>query len=324
MFIVLLLLVVFLRVNKVMNNFSQVAILLCTKNGSDYISEQLQSYLSQTNSNWSLWVSDDGSEDETCNIISKYRSLYNIKGRLLYGPRKGFSENFMSLVCNPNIQSEYYAFSDQDDIWKDDKLERAIKWLDTINSDLPALYCARTSLIDSAGEKLGFSPNYKKPPGFGNSIVQNIASGNTMVFNNRARELLRKVRGSPIVAHDWTLYQIVTGCGGAVYFDTEPTVFYRQHDKNAIGNGGSYKQRFVNFIAACNGRKVDWADSNFLVLSNVEDHLTDESKKVLSLYKESRNSNFIDRLKLINQSTVYHQNLLGKINLYVCAILNRL
>ena len=85
-----------------------------------------------------------------------------------------------------------------------------------LDEAIPAVYCSRTRLTDSTGKVTGFSPDYRKAPGFGNSLLQNIASGNTMVFNHRARELLMKAQGAPIVAHDWSLYQIVAACGGQV------------------------------------------------------------------------------------------------------------
>ena len=98
------------------------AILLCTFNGEEYLSDQLDSYLSQTYSSWKLWVSDDGSIDKTKEIIERYQvNLGCDRVRLVDGPKKGYAANFMSLVCNPEIQAEYFAFSDQDDIWSPEK-----------------------------------------------------------------------------------------------------------------------------------------------------------------------------------------------------------
>lgn len=307
-----------------MSKYNKVAILLCSKNGSTYIYEQLCSFINQTYKEWTLWVSDDGSSDETCRIVSDFISGYDIQGVLIHGPQKGFCENFLSLVCNDGIQSDYYAFSDQDDIWMNDKLERAVSWLDTVNSDIPALFCSRTSLIGSLGENIGFSPNYIKPPAFGNSLVQNIASGNTMVFNNKARELLKKLEGTPIVAHDWTLYQIVTGCGGQVHFDHKPTVFYRQHSENVIGNNSSLIKRFNNFVSDFRGRKVAWNDRNFSVLSNIEDDLINDSKDILSSYKKIRTHSLFDRITCLNRAKVYHQNFMGRITLLIYAVFNKI
>lgn len=188
-----------------------------TRNGAEYLSEQLDSFRKQTYKNWSLWASDDGSTDQTREIIGDFIASPEINGSLLYGPQQGFCANFMSLVANPEIQAAYYAFSDQDDVWLEDKLARAVDWLQTLDEAIPAVYCSRTRLTDSTGKVTGFSPDYRKAPGFGNSLLQNIASGNTMVFNHRARELLMKAQGAPIVAHDWSLYQIVAACGGQVF-----------------------------------------------------------------------------------------------------------
>ena len=112
-------------------NSGTVAILLGTRNGAEYLSEQLDSFRKQTYKNWSLWASDDGSTDQTREIIGDFIASPEINGSLLYGPQQGFCANFMSLVANPEIQAAYYAFSDQDDVWLEDKLARAVDWLQT-------------------------------------------------------------------------------------------------------------------------------------------------------------------------------------------------
>src|SRR5690606_26294874 len=125
------------------------AILLCTYNGALFLESQLESFVRQTYTNIELWISDDGSTDETIKIIEGFRRRWG--GRrleLLEGPRGGFVKNFMGIVCNYSIDADYYAFSDQDDIWMDDKLERAIQAIRQFTG--PALYGSSTRLIDGS------------------------------------------------------------------------------------------------------------------------------------------------------------------------------
>ena len=75
------------------------------------------------------------------------------------GLQQGFAKNFLSLVIDPTIDADFYAFSDQDDIWKPDKLECALEWLMTASSDVPALYCSRAELVTSDGDTAGMSPS---------------------------------------------------------------------------------------------------------------------------------------------------------------------
>ena len=84
------------------NCLPKVAILLCTYNGSAYLREQLDSFCAQTESNWVLWVSDDGSLDGTMAILQEFADR-TFPGRvnIVKGPQLGFAANFLSLIHNP-------------------------------------------------------------------------------------------------------------------------------------------------------------------------------------------------------------------------------
>ena len=211
-----------------------IAILLATYNGAPYLQEQLDSIERQTHIDWTVLASDDGSSDKTTIMIEAFASKVGMsKVQQVQGPQQGFASNFLSLVCHPNLTADAYAYCDQDDIWLDDKLARAARFLTAVPSDVPALYCSRTQYVDQENHPLGLSLPYARPAVFANALVQNIASGNTMVFNEAARKLL--VQAGPEVdidLHDWWTYMLVTGVGGKVLFDQTPSVRYRQHPNN--------------------------------------------------------------------------------------------
>ncbi|NDL62307.1 glycosyltransferase family 2 protein [Acerihabitans arboris] len=301
-----------------------VAILLASRNGATYLEQQLDSFSRQSYRPWRLWVSDDGSTDTTVAQIEAFIARPDIDGHLLAGPQTGLCDNFMSLIGNSAIQADYYAFADQDDTWTSDKLQRAVQWLDLTDASLPALYCSRTRLIGGNGKPIGYSPLYTRAPSFGNALLQNIASGNTMVFNQRARELLAKIMPVKPVIHDWTLYQLVTGCGGRVRYDPEPTVFYRQHDENVIGNSMEPLRRLRNFHYAHGGRAARWNDVNRAVLSRLADELTPAAKDSLAAFSAIRDNNVFKRLNLMRQSGIYHQQLLGSISTLTYILLNKI
>jgi len=162
----------------------RVAILLATYQGARFLPEQLNSFAAQTHSDWIVWASDDGSTDETRAILARYASDWPA-GRLsvVDGPQRGFAANFFSLLGNPAIVGEHFAFSDQDDLWDADKLARALEWLSRVPAGVPALYCGPCRLVDADNREIGFSPLFAKPLSFANALVQNIGNGNTMVFN---------------------------------------------------------------------------------------------------------------------------------------------
>lgn len=303
----------------------RVAILLCTYNGQSHLAEQLDSYASQTHPNWAVWASDDGSQDSTLEILESYRTNWgNDKITICTGPRKGFSANFMSLVCDADISAEYFAFSDQDDIWMDDKLERALQWLDSIQPGIPALYCSRTLIINEHNQEIGFSPRLHRPPSFRNALVQSIAGGNTMVFNRSARELLLSAKPDlPVVSHDWWTYMVVSGCGGQVFYDPSPSIRYRRHKYNIIGKKHGARTQLTRILTNLNGRFKDWLDINMAALSHLQDKLTDENKKTFLAFCHARRLPFFAGTIALMASGVHRQTSFGNIVLLLSSSINR-
>jgi glycosyltransferase involved in cell wall biosynthesis len=307
------------------NYMPKVAILLCTYNGQEYLAEQLDSFKEQTFSNWELWVSDDGSSDCTDAIVSSFKNKLpekNISFQL--GPRKGFASNFISLICNLNIKADFYAYSDQDDVWEKDKLAIAVRWLESIPEDIPALYCSRTRLVDSNNNEIGLSPLFTKPPSFANALVQNIGGGNTMVFNCAARKLLVNSGDVKVTLHDWWTYIIVSGCGGLVFYDETPYVRYRQHNGNLIGMNSSWMARFKRIKILWAGHFKICNDIHINELQRVSHKLTNDNKLILNLFKKSREINLIQSFFYLKQSGVYKQTLLGNISLVVAILFRKI
>jgi glycosyltransferase involved in cell wall biosynthesis len=300
----------------------RVAILLCTYNGALYLNEQLNSFNQQSHQNWQLWSSDDGSQDDTVAILRSYQESQTAdKVRLQTGPQKGFVENFMSLTCQPDIEADFYAYADQDDIWEQDKLQRAISKLKQLPDNKPALYCSRTRVIDQNNRAIGFSPLFNKPPSFANALVQSVAGANTMVFNRRARELLRELSTDvSIVSQDWWAYLVITGCGGTVIYDPYPSVRYRQHGGNLVGANSSWTARAVRLKMVIQGRFKNWNNLNLQALHTLQHQLTEESRVILQRFKEARNAPVLNRLKGILASGVYRQTKLGTLSLLIAAL----
>jgi glycosyltransferase involved in cell wall biosynthesis len=302
----------------------KVAILLSTYRGQHYLAEQLDSFSAQTHSDWEVWASDDGSADGTLEILDAYQKKWpDGKLSVRAGPAQGFAANFLALTCDDRIRADYYAYSDQDDIWHPDKLERAVRWLERVAPGRPALYCSRTRLVDSDNRELGLSPMFGAP-GFANALVQNIAGGNTMVFNHAARVLLRAAAGIPIVYHDWWAYMAVTGCGGEVFCDPVPTLRYRQHGANLVGVDVSWRARCQRLLQVWQGQHRDWNSAYISALRKLEDRLTPESRTILNRFARARETSLLPRLINFCRSGVYRHTRLGQISLVFAAIFRRI
>ena len=134
----------------------KIAILLCTYHGQHFLADQLDSFFAQTYPNWEVWASDDGSLDDTHGMLEAYQQKWGKQRLSMHtGPAQGFAANFLSLSCDADIVADYYAYSDQDDIWEADKLQRAVAWLRSVPVDTPALYCSRALLVDIDNQPIG-------------------------------------------------------------------------------------------------------------------------------------------------------------------------
>lgn len=306
--------------------YPDVAILLCTYNGQDYLDEQLDSFTEQTHPNWQVYASDDGSTDKTLQILRERQQKWSTNQLiLLTGPAKGFAANFLSLTCNLSIKADYFAYSDQDDIWETDKLERALHWLQSVPSNTPALYCSRTRLVDAENSEIGLSPLFTKKPSFANALIQSVAGGNTMVFNNAARALLVEAgKNLSIATHDWWAYILITSCGGLVHYDSYPSLRYRQHQNNLIGVNSSFAARCNRLRLLWQGNFKAWNDQNIAALHTLKHRLTPENRQLLERFIEMRQKNLVSRLISLKRSGFYRQTYLGNLGLLAAAAFNKL
>jgi glycosyltransferase involved in cell wall biosynthesis len=308
------------------NREATFAILMCTYNGEPYLSRQMRSFIEQTNRDWRLHISDDGSTDHTLKIIDKFRTrVGDARVTLKHGPRTGFAQNFMSLLCNQSIQAKYYALSDQDDIWEPGKLDAALDYFKKINPIKPALYCGRTIFVDHNDKYIGLSSPPHRKLTFQNALVQNIASGNTMVINDAARRLLIQCGGEMgIFAHDWLIYLLVSGYGGDIYYDERPFVRYRQHGQNVIGMNSSMMNKFARIIQLLHGDFKQWNEKNLDVIKKIRNSLEINNIKTVDAFSEARQSYGVIGCLKLAKAGVYRQKYNQNIALYIGAMLGRL
>jgi glycosyltransferase involved in cell wall biosynthesis len=294
-----------------------VAILLCTYNGARFLPAQLASFAQQTFANWRLIASDDGSSDETRAMLSRFREEHgSLKVEVRDGPRHGFVANFLSLACDAAIEADYFAYADQDDIWDADKLSRALAWLQKPPLQTPALYCSRAQLIDETGRACGLSPLFKRKPSFRNALVQSIAGGNTMVFNEAARHLLADCGNDvDVPLHDWWTYLLVTAAGGPVHYDPLPSIRYRTHSHNVVGTNVGWASRLRRLQMLKTGDFERWSALNIAALGRFRPRMTSENRPVFDVFCDSRKRGFLRRQIGLLKAGLYRQTLLGNLGL---------
>lgn len=208
----------------------RVVVLMSTYNGEQYLREQIDSILSQKDVDVELIVRDDGSKDGTLNILKEYQQA----GALKYytGENMGPKYSFLHLLREAP-PCDFYAFSDQDDVWLPEKLCHGIRQLQD-DDDTPALYFSQTQQADEALHAIP-SPLIHPRLTFGESLIYAYASGCTMVFNERLRSIALSYRPSFLDMHDRWLVNLTTAFKGHLVFDKTPHILYRQHAHNVIG-----------------------------------------------------------------------------------------
>ena len=254
----------------------KIDILLATYNGSKYLHEQLDSILSQSYENINVIIRDDGSSDNTVMIIEEYEQK-DSRVRLLNDNlgNLGFVRNFEELMKNST--SEYLMFSDQDDIWYNNKVETSyvrIKAIEETNGkSCPILVHTNSKIMNyETRTKSLFILDYAKNSSFENSFFNFFVQGSTMLINESLkREALPFSK--EVYLHDRYLHLIAEFIGIRAYIDM-PTMDYRQHSNNEIGSR-------VNIIDKIkNKRYFNLEDRELLIfLANTYSTNLDEIKK---------------------------------------------
>lgn len=304
---------------------AKIAILLATRNGTEFLHQQLESFRAQTHLHWELVASDDGSTDTTRQMLQRFAGNVRQPVVIMSGPQLGFWQNFVHLVRSHACDADLFAFSDQDDVWHAEKLSRAAAWFAERDPAIPALYFTRTELVWRDGSRMGFSPLFKQPPTFRNALVQSIGGGNTMVFNRSARAaLLATPPDAEIVSHDWWCYQVITAVGGVAYYDPWPSLRYRQHGRNLVGANIGWRARLMRLAAFGSGRMTAWNDVNLKLLGGMRSALTPDNRETLDLFTAARRAPWPLRPWRVVQARVYRQKVVEQFGLLLGALIGRI
>ena len=260
-------------------------VLMSTYNGEKYLREQLDSLLNQDLRSTKILIRDDGSRDDTVNLLEDYASQYNFIDYYC-GKNIGPAKSFFELINNAEGY-DYYALCDQDDVWFEDKLSTAINMLEKEDKGIPLLYAGRFILTDEKLNKLksNVSELYSFND-FAHSLIYHTAPGCTFVFNEAARKQIIKydVNKEYCVIHDAIIHKVVTMFGKMI-LDFEPHMYYRQHKNNVYGltakKTTEFFHRINNFI---NGTVKNYRSNTAKSLLNVYgDECSKENRHLLEI-----------------------------------------
>lgn len=306
---------------------SRIQILLALHNGVAYLNEQLDSIAAQTDTDWALLVSDDGSTDAGPEQVRQFAATRSPdQVHMIDGPCQGAAANFMHLLRRSDASADYLAFSDQDDVWMPEKLARARAALAVLPATEPAFYCSRTLICDANLHVRYPSRIPARAMRFENALVQNVAAGNTIVMNRAAADLVRSALAHvrDVVIHDWWIYQIISGAGGRIIHDDDPSLYYRQHGGNEIGSAMGLRAFGLRGREVLRGRYRRWNDSNISALGACAAHLTPVNRTRLAHFAAARRGPLPSRLANLWRTGAYRQGRIGNVALWLSAMLGRM
>lgn len=230
------------------NNMRSVAILMATYNGGKYLRAQIESLQKQTFTDWTLYVQDDGSIDGTLDVIADIASDDPRIELVDIGlSRQGSGMNFMSLLNM--VESQYYMFCDQDDVWFPDKIEKSMirmKEEEASHPDKPVIVHTDRCHTDAKLNiklKSEFNPRNRPQRDVEKKIeslknpnilkIYTIVGGCTMLMNRIVKDVVFPYIGLRV--HDSICAMAVADKGGVISTITTPTMFYRLHGGNTCG-----------------------------------------------------------------------------------------
>lgn len=219
----------------------RVSVAMATYNGARFILEQLNSIAAQTLLPAELVVSDDGSTDNTLDIVRAFAEQAPFPVRILDKAEwLGFADNFLFAV--EQCRFDYVALSDQDDRWMPDKLAVALA---RMQADGSLLSLHRLMVTDEALHPLGvFEQDIRGDMRFAALELDPYATGwgNTMVFRREVAHLVprasrpRQFERSTLLSHDTWIYVLCAALGPVSHI-AEPLILYRKHGANVVGMG---------------------------------------------------------------------------------------
>lgn len=306
-------------------NTETIHIIMATYNGATYLREQLDSILKSTYSDWKLFIYDDGSNDDTISIVKEYEQRYPKK--IKFHPNEknlGVVHNFLQGVVNS--KACYLMFCDQDDVWKEDKIlhtyERMKQLEKKEKSSTPIAVFTDAVVVDEALKQV--EPSFHRSSKLDTTrlqlndiLMENKMIGCTSMINRPLIELLQTMPLHPRL-HDWWIALVAATFGKLAYLN-EPTLYYRQHGNNVVGN--------VSFIVYLKQRVTSLSKQKKALLLTMqqakdlyemyEPKLSERSKEIIRAFMNLNQKNWVAKRVTLFKYRFYKTGLIRNVGVFL-------
>lgn len=282
----------------------KVNILLSTYNGERFLAEQIKSIQEQTYSDWSLLIRDDGSKDQTREIIQNF---VNQDERIRFinadeVVNLGVIKSFYTLLHYE--EADYYFFSDQDDIWLPDKLQTSLDQAQHYSNQEPLMIYMDLKVVNQDLEVMTESMIRTQSHHANTELVQelteNTVTGGVSMINHALAKLWTQT--DDIIMHDWYLALLATAFGKLVYID-QAGELYRQHTDNVLG-ARTLSKRVQKWIRPHILFSVYWdliKNSQKQAKYLLEMPLKAEDRELIEAFITIMDKSFLDRIRTLKK-----------------------
>ena len=226
----------------------KVNILMSTYNGQQFLAEQIRSIQEQSYTDWTLFIRDDGSSDNTKEILKDFEHQ-DSRIHLIDSDKSdnlGVIKSFHKLVNHD--RADYYFFSDQDDVWLPNKLELSLKEAQNYLADFPLMVYMDLKVVNQdleiMTESMVKSQSHHANTELVQELTENTVTGGVAMINHTLAEMWQET--DDILMHDWYLALLASAFGNLVFID-QPGELYRQHSDNVLG-ARTLSKRFKKWI----------------------------------------------------------------------------
>jgi len=300
----------------------RIQVLLSSYNGAKYIQQQLNSIFYQNDLDIFCLVRDDGSTDNTCDILLECQKKYeNLE--IIIGDNIGYESSFMELV-RLSGDYDYYAFSDQDDVWEPGKLKRAIEKISQSDHSKPTMYCSNCTIVDESLNVIGMLHPSKKnitPTSKINSLIEGFAHGCTIVFNKKSIDFILSHNPMQDYSHDFWIPLLHVFFGNIIY-DNNSYILYRQHSENIFGEKRSLVDLIKLKLKFLENRKNFYSLMAKDILIGYNKYLSKQDYKLLNDISEYRSS-LSKQIKLLFNKDIKRNTIRGTIVLKLLILFSK-
>ncbi|MCK4004205.1 glycosyltransferase family 2 protein [Streptococcus suis] len=226
----------------------KVNILMSTYNGQQFLSEQICSIKEQSYTDWTLFIRDDGSSDNTKEILKDFERQ-DSRIHIIDSDKSdnlGVIKSFHKLVNHD--RADFYFFSDQDDVWLPNKLELSLKEAQNYPADLPLMVYMDLKVVNQdleiMTESMVKSQSHHANTELVQELTENTVTGGVAMINHHLAEMWQVTED--ILMHDWYLALLASAFGNLVFID-QPGELYRQHSDNVLG-ARTLSKRFKKWV----------------------------------------------------------------------------